>query len=162
MSLIKWWIHGVLGYPNYTIRSIEATYEVTGEPTGRALPFWNMQALEKGTLKTVNVRGWTWKPVPNFIHIHTILIHYWYNGTVYTWIPPTLDFVWPPVRGPMRFNLPVQTVTLEDEDGRIVVDITGVVKRFMGPMSDTSIVYRVKRVVLTNVLGIRLCGEIKF
>ena len=159
---MKWLIHGLLGYPNYTIRAIEATYEVTDEPTGRALPFWNMQSLEKGAFKTVNVRGWTWKPVPNFIRIHTLLIHYWYNGTVYTWIPPKLDFVWPPVRGPMRFSLPVKSVTLEDEDGNMVVDVTVVAKRFMGPMNDTSIVDRIKKIRITNILGFSLCGEVKF
>jgi len=163
MSLIKWFIHYVLGYPNYTIRSVDATYEVVGDPDiSKMSPFWASQKLEKGTMKTVNVWGWIWKPVPNCIRIHTLLIHYWYNGTTYTYIPPRYDFEWPPKRTSLKFSVPIKNAVLLDENGDIIVDITKVVKKFIGPLNDLTLFERIRKIKFTNILGVSFGGEVKF
>ena len=145
----------MFGYPNYTIRDIQATFEVKGsEPVDmlRVLPFWGSQNLEPGSVQTVSIRRRIWKPVPKNIHIHAILIHYWYNGKTYTFLPDKHDIDWPPKKA-LKFNMPIKHAVLLDDKDQIILDLTESFKKLAGPKGDSSFISRIKSLRLTDVLG---------
>ena len=160
MSLMKWLIHYILQYPNYTIRSVDVSYEVIRDREN-STPFWDAQKLDRGV---VSVRGLEdWCPVPDFILIHSVAIHYWYNGITYTHVAPKTDKVqWPPVRTTMRFSMPLRSLELIGPDGETLVDMTEAAKRFLGPMNDLSLFERVRQIRATNLLGVSFSSEVKF
>ena len=153
---IKWVWQYLFWHPNYSIRDIQAIYEVSSgdEPVDmlRMVPFWGSQNLEKGTVQTISIHKRIWKPVPENIYIHSVFISYWYNGKTYTYVPEKYDINWPP-KNTLKFHMPIKNAVLLDDKDRIIFDLTDVIKKFAGPKGDSSFLNRIKSLRLTDVLG---------
>lgn len=145
----------MFGYSNYTIQDIQATFEVKDcGPVNmlRMIPFWGSQNLEPGSVQTVSIRRRIWKPVPTNIHIHAILIHYWYNCKMYTYLPDKYNIDWPPKKT-LKFTMPIKHAVLLDDKDRIILDLTESFKKLAGPKCDNGFMNRIVRLRLTDVLG---------
>ena len=153
--IIKWVFQYLLGYPNYSIRDIEATFEVLEDPINFSpKSFWGSLKLEKGSVQTVSIRNKAWRPVPTNIRIHSVLVHYWYNGKVFTHAPADMsDDSWPPKDNGLKFNMPIKHVVLCDENDRILFDITSIFKKLSGPKGNSDFVKRIKKLCIVDVLG---------
>ena len=148
----KWVLQYVFGCTNYSIRSVDMTYEVV-DKSKEMITFWKNQHLEEGTIKTVNVRGSLWRPIPKCVRIHAIIVRYWYNGKIYTYIPQSSeDTMWPPKKT-IQFYMPIKNAFLLDENDKIIMDVTNVIKMIAGPRSDLSFFNRIKKLCITHIIG---------
>jgi hypothetical protein len=147
----------VLGYKNYDIRDMKATYEVLTDDPVPPGTFWSAQSLEKGDVKTVSIRRKNWRPVPKSIRIHVAFVEYWYNGVIYTHIIGGGDVgQWPPEKkkGLSAGELPIKRATLCDENDGILFDVTELVKKFAGPKCEYGFLRKIKKLNLVNILGV--------
>jgi|SRR6056300_516706 hypothetical protein len=73
---------------------------------------------------------------------------YWYKNECYKHCTYDMNFPWPPVRGEMKFILPITSAVLVDEDDKPQRDVTRKVKRYAGPLGD----FHGERVLLKDLL----------
>ena len=150
---IKWVLQYIIGIQNYSIRSINLTYVVSGDPDGPVSLFWKTVNLTRGSMNTINVNHYKWKPVPRFVDVRGVSINYWYDGKTFTHIPKDFDISWPPSKRPMQFSMPIKHAVILDENDKHVLDVTDIVKKLAGPKNDISVFRRFNKLVVTDLVG---------
>ena len=138
-------------YPNYYIWDVQITFEVLGEVNARPGSFFGSFDLEVGSMQTASIN--TIVEFPDNIRIHVALVHYFYNGRLYTHvIDASSPIEWPPKKDSFCGVLPVKKALLYDEHDRILMDVTETVKRVSGPKCDFGFLKKICKIRVTDVL----------
>jgi hypothetical protein len=139
-------------YPNYYVWDVQITFEVLGEVSAKKGSFLGSFDLEVGSMQTASIS--TIVEFPDNIRIHVALVHYFYNGRMYTHvIDASSPLDWPPKKDSFCGVLPVKKALLYDEHGGVLMDVTEAVKRVSGPKSDFSFLKKLFRLEVTDILG---------